>query len=309
MTAVAELARRGELEVDVPLAGLTTYRLGGRARYLLRTASEDDLTRLGAALAADAAAGRPHPLLVLGRGSNLVVSDKGFAGVVVRLGQSFATIDVRDDGVVAAGGAAHLPTLARRAVDAGRGGLEFYVGVPGAVGGAVVMNASCRGTATADVMLRARIVDLASGTAGWDTPGGLELGYRHSRLTATDVVVAAEFRTQPVDPAEGRRLMRELTRWRKETQPGGTHTAGSVFKNPPGDHAGRLIDALGLKGMRRGGAVVSERHANFFEADAGATAQDVYDLVAAVRVAVEEQTGIRLEPEIRFAGDFGAGGT
>lgn len=133
--------------------------------------------------------------------------------------------------------------------------------------------------------------------------------YRSTNIGDTDIVVAGTFRTvaRPRDRALAH--MREITAWRKEHQPGGTYNAGSAFKNPPGDAAGRIIDELGLKGMRIGGASVSLRHANFFEADAGATAQDVYDLVAAVRVAVEEQTGIRLEPEIRFAGDFGAGGT
>lgn len=304
MSALAALVAEGLLRAEVSLAPLTTYKFGGPARYYLEASSEADLGRLADARTRDAAMGPSPQILVVGRGSNLVVSDSGFDGIVVHLGPEFVSVRVDDDGLVVAGGATPLPSLARRAADAGRGGLEFYVGIPGAVGGAVAMNAGCFGTETSDVMARARVIDMDSDTATWETPISLCHSYRHSRLGPADVVVGAEFATEAIDAGEGRRRMREVTQWRRRTQPGGTFNAGSVFKNPPGDAAGRIIDALGLKGFSIGGAAVSERHANFFVAEPDAMAQDVFDLVAAVRAKVAAETGVELQPEIRFAGDF-----
>ncbi len=282
---------------DVLLSDETTYRCGGPARFFFEARSVEDV------VAAHRFAGdNGLEVLVLGRGSNLVVADAGFAGVVVRLGGDLAGIDLLDDGLVDAGAAVPLPVLARTAVRAGRGGLEFYVGIPGSVGGAVRMNAGCFGSETGDVVVSARVLRGEEAV----TVGSAELGfsYRHSALAPADVVLHARFATTPIDPADGERAMREVTRWRRDHQPGGTFNAGSVFKNPPGDAAGRIIDELGLKGFRVGGAAVSDRHANFFVADPGAAAQDIYDLVWAVRRRVGEATGVWLEPEIRFAGSF-----
>lgn len=286
-----------KLATDVVLAAETTYRCGGPARFFLEAHTEGDV--------ADAyrfARSRNLEILVLGRGSNLVVADAGFPGVVLRLGSGFGEIEMLDGGSVRAGAAVPLPVLARTAVKAGRGGLEFYVGIPGSVGGAVRMNAGCFGSETASVLVEARM--FRSGR--FDVVAGEDLGfrYRHSNVSGSDLVVGAVFTTRPIDPAEGERAMREVTRWRRDNQPGGTFNAGSVFKNPPGDAAGRVIDELGLKGFRVGGAAVSEKHANFFVADAGATAQDIYELVWAVRRRVGEATGIWLQPEIQFAGPF-----
>jgi UDP-N-acetylmuramate dehydrogenase len=244
------------------------------------------------------------PVAVLGRGSNLVVSSRGFAGLVVRPSGSFASWAIGEDGTVAAGAAVPLPLLARRTAEAGRGGLEFYAGIPGSVGGAVCMNAGCHGSDTAEWLIVARVADVATGVIGERTPADLEMSYRHSAIGPREVVLGAVFRTvvRPRAEAEGR--IREVTRWRREHQPGGTLNAGSVFKNPPGDSAGRIIDSLGLKGHRIGGAAVSERHANFFEADRDASPEDVRRLVTEVRARVRDATGIVLEPEIRFLGEF-----
>jgi len=300
VTARQRLAAAGRLREHAPLAPLTTYRFGGPARFLVEAESEADLE-----MAAGVADAETLPLFVLGRGSNVVVSDRGFEGVVIRLGSGFARRAVDPEGVVEAGGSVPLPVLARETARAGRGGLEFYVGIPGSVGGAVRMNAGCHGSDTAAWLLTARIVSLGSGGRVTErTPAELGLSYRHSNLGDADVVVSARFHTDPIAPSQADRQIREITRWRKETQPGGTLNAGSVFKNPPGDAAGRIIDAAGLKGFRIGGVEVSSRHANFFVADAGATAADVHALVAEVQRRVREVAGIDLEPELRFLGDF-----
>jgi UDP-N-acetylmuramate dehydrogenase len=239
----------------------------------------------------------------MGRGSNLVVSDRGFEGLVLRLGGDLARIVV--DGGVAAGGGASLPQLARAAAKAGRLGLEFMVGIPGTVGGAVRQNAGCFGREVVDVLEKAEVFDLRSGQVLIVDPGDLAMAYRSTSLLPTQVVTRASFITEPGAPEVGEEKMREITRWRRHHQPGGTLNAGSVFKNPPGDAAGRIIDSLGLKGLTVGGAAVSSKHANFFEAQPGTSALDVYRLVMEVARIVEERTGIQLETEIQFVGDFG----
>ncbi len=303
MSALAELVAAGEVAEDVILARLTNYRFGGPARWFAEPVDEAAAWRVVAAVRA-APGGADAPVLVLGRGSNLAVADSGFPGLVLRLGEGFARLDVDAEGVVAAGGAVWLEKLAARTVDAGRGGLEFFVGVPGTVGAAVRINAGCHGSEAGDWLLEARVMDLGSGDTGWRPATDLDLGYRTSNLGAADLVVAARFRTVAQDPATGRAIMADLTRQRRDSQPGLRLNAGSVFKNPPGRHAGELIDRCGLKGTRVGGAEVSAKHANFFVADPGTAAQDVYDLVWMVRRRVGEATGVWLEPEIRFAGQF-----
>jgi UDP-N-acetylmuramate dehydrogenase len=176
------------------------------------------------------------------------------------------------------------------------------VGVPGSVGGAVAMNAGCHGSDTAESLVVASVMNLRTGTIREATPVDLDLSYRHSNLTDDDLVLSAVFSTVASSTSEEEAAMRAVTRWRKEHQPGGTHNAGSVFKNPPGDAAGRIIDDLGLKGLAVGGASVSLRHANFIVAGPDATADDVYALMGEVRSRVAEATGIDLVPEIRFVG-------
>jgi UDP-N-acetylmuramate dehydrogenase len=297
----ARLAAAGvPAERDVPVADLTTYRVGGPVAVLARVESPAQLAALAGAVA-DAA----PPLLVVGRGSNLLVADAGFGGLGVVLGAGFETIDL-DAGAdrVRAGAAVPLPVLARRAAGAGRAGLEFFVGIPGSVGGAVRMNAGGHGRETADALLDAEVVDLAAGDAAQPirrSAADLAFGYRRSAVAPTEVVTGASFRVAAGTVADCEAILADIVRWRREHQPGGSN-AGSVFANPPGDSAGRLIDSLGLKGLRVGGAVVSGKHANFFQAEAGATADDVRGLVVEVRRRVLEATGIALVPELRMIG-------
>ncbi len=291
MTTWDDIARR-----DEPLAPLTTYKLGGSARYVATPEEEQDLVRV-----ADLMRDDPLPVAVLGRGSNVLVSDRGFDGLVIRLGGGFSWVSIGR--TVSAGSATPLPLLARTAAKAGRAGLEFYVGIPGSVGGALTMNAGCHGSDTKDVLVTASILDLTDGTKRQVDAEALELSYRHSNLRSAHVVLQAEFRAEVADSADCDRRIREITRWRKEHQPGGVLNAGSVFKNPPGDSAGRLIDQAGLKGLTIGGARVSPIHGNFIEAGSSATALDVYRLIRAVQAKMEER-GIHLDPEVRFLGDF-----
>jgi UDP-N-acetylmuramate dehydrogenase len=297
----AELAARlpGRVERDAPSAPLTTYRIGGPLAVLARPSSEAELLDVARVLGAS---GPEVPVLVVGRGSNLLVADDGFDGVAIVLADGFEDLTIDATAArVRAGGALALPVLARRAAGAGVGGLEFYVGIPGSVGGAVRMNAGGHGRETREVLVKARIVDLTRAEIVDRDGRALELGYRYSNLTDRDVVVAAELAGAVDDVAACEERLAEIVRWRREHQPGGSN-AGSVFKNPPGDAAGRLIDECGLKGLRVGGAVVSDKHANFFLADAGARAGDVHDLVSEVRARVATATGVHLEPELQMVG-------
>jgi UDP-N-acetylmuramate dehydrogenase len=285
------------MQRDVELAPLTTYKLGGVAAWFADVEDEDTL-RAVLRSAGDV------EFLVLGRGSNLVVSDHGFPGLVIRLVGAFLQAALNEDGSLAAGAGMPLPRLARFAAAHDRGGLEFFVGIPGSVGGAVRMNAGGHGSDTATWLLDATILNRLTLNERSDEPADLDLAYRHSNLGDDDLVVAARFRTVEQSRARGEEILRDVTRWRKQHQPGGTLNAGSVFKNPRGDAAGRIIDALGLKGYRRGGVAVSDVHANFFVSNEGARAQDVWDLVWAIRRRVGDETGVWLEPELRFVGRF-----
>jgi UDP-N-acetylmuramate dehydrogenase len=280
---------------DEPLGPLTTYRVGGAAALFLRLESEDDLARLR-----DAVAATRIEVLVVGKGSNLLVADAGFAGLAVVLGDAFA--DVVIVGLsVRAGGAAPLPVVARRTAAAGLHGFEWAVGVPGSIGGAVRMNAGGHGSDMAATLEGVRVLDLRSGEDGVVPAAALDLGYRHSALRADQLVLRADLRLAPGDRAEAEATIAEIVRWRREHQPGGPN-AGSVFTNPPGDSAGRLIDAAGLKGLRVGTATVSEKHANFILADEGGSADDVYALMGEIVRRVAEATGVVLHPETRLVG-------
>lgn len=296
------------VSVDVPARELTTYRLGGPVAILVRAREESDLLAVS-----DVVAVPDVPVLTIGRGSNLVVADEGFAGVGVLLEGSFESLclpkgsdpeaDTVDGGTVDvhAGGAVPLPVLARRCATAGLTGLEFYVGIPGSVGGSVRMNAGGHGRSTHEVLRGARVVDLKAGTVEDRPPSALGLGYRRSALNRHEIVVAASFHVIADDPVACEERLGDIVRWRRENQPGGPN-AGSVFTNPPDDSAGRLIDECGLKGLRVGGAEVSHKHANFFQADGDATAGDVRALVDEVRRTVRERTGVDLHPELVFVG-------
>jgi UDP-N-acetylmuramate dehydrogenase len=237
---------------------------------------------------------------MFGNGSNMLVADQGFAGIAVHLGTGFTRLDI--DGTMVRGGAAlALPTLARRTAAAGLSGLEWAVGVPGSVGGAVRMNAGGHGSDTVATLVRYRWVDLATATASEAPAAQLDAGYRHTSVAATDVVTEAVHELERCDPAEARAAIDEVVRWRRAHQPGGSN-AGSVFTNPSGDSAGRLIDGCGLKGLRIGTAEVSSKHANFIQADRGGSADDVLRLMDEVRSRVAAATGVTLSTEVQLVG-------
>jgi UDP-N-acetylmuramate dehydrogenase len=295
--AMGERARR-----DVPLGPLTTYGVGGPAALVVEVEDEGDLEALRTVLAETGT-----PTLVLGRGSNVLVADAGFDGVVVHLGSGFADIGWPERGgealeqVVRAGAAVALPVLARRAADAGWSGLSWAVGVPGSVGGAVRMNAGGHGSDMHVCVRRFTWVDLYSDAGGTDDVARLEYGYRRSSVRAHDVVLEAQMVVTPGSAEAEQSAVSQIVRWRRKHQPGGAN-AGSVFTNPEGDSAGRLIEAAGLKGFRLGTAHVSEKHANFIQADKGGRADDVRALMEHVRSVVEERCGVVLAAEVRLLG-------
>ena len=301
MTATPDLVRSvGEAlgeraRWDQPLGSRTTYRVGGPAALLVAAADQDDLLAVARAIG-----GRPVPTLVLGRGSNLLVADRGFDGLVVVMDGGFDALAF-DGQSVTAGAAVSLPVLARRSASAGLAGLEWAVGVPGSVGGAVRMNAGGHGSDTAATLAEYAWVDLATGAAGSSPAERLDPGYRTTALRASEVVVSAAFRLEPGDPDEGAAVIAEIVRWRRAHQPGGSN-AGSVFTNPVGDSAGRLIDGCGLKGFRIGTAEVSTKHANFIQADPGGSADDVHSVIEHVQETVARATGTVLHTEVRLVG-------
>ncbi|HEV3212389.1 MAG TPA: UDP-N-acetylmuramate dehydrogenase [Acidimicrobiales bacterium] len=303
MTALDGVAERlGALATrDAPLGARTTYRVGGTAALLVEVRTPSDL-----GLLADALEGVEVSILVVGRGSNLLVADGGFDGVAVVLAGAFETIDpVVDlaDGTVSvrAGGAVALPVLARRCADQGLTGLEWGVGVPGSVGGAVRMNAGGHGDDTASSLRDAEVFDLVEATTSVRPTGSLDLAYRRSNLASNEVVTAATFTVARGDPTATRERVADVVRWRREHQPGGPN-CGSVFQNPPDDHAARLIEAAGAKGRRHGTAMVSEKHANFIQADRDGRADDVAALIGEVRDLVRADSGVTLRTEVVFVG-------
>jgi UDP-N-acetylmuramate dehydrogenase len=278
-----------------PIGELTTYRVGGAAALFSEPDSVTALERLAEVVGATHVA-----VLVIGKGSNLLVADAGFDGLCLRLGDSFAEIEIAGDRV-RAGAAAAYPVLARRTAAAGLTGLEWAVGVPGSVGGAVRMNAGGHGAETADRLTACRIVGLRGEGERVVDASALELSYRHSSLGPYDVVTEASFHLEHGDAVASTARISEIVRWRREHQPGGQN-AGSVFTNPPDDAAGRLVEAAGMKGFRVGSAAVSDKHANFIQADEGGSADDVRRVVEQVRARVAERLGVELRTELRMIG-------
>ena len=230
----------------------------------------------------------------------MLVSDEGFEGLAVQLGPGFERIRLSESGVVA-GGAAGMPVVARRSVAEGLTGFEWAVGVPGSIGGAVRMNAGGHGSDLAAVLGSAWLVDLASGDRSLRTVEELNLGYRSSAVAPSQVVVEAYLSLRPGPAEDGERLLAEIVRWRRENQPGGQNS-GSVFTNPSGDSAGRLIDLVGARGLRIGTARVSEKHANFIQVGTGGLAADVLLVMAEVRRRVAEDLGVDLIAETVLVG-------
>ena len=277
------------------LGPLTTYRVGGSAALFVRPTDQEELVRV-----AEATASTEVRLMMVGRGSNMLVSDEGFEGLVVQLGPGFERIQLSENGVVA-GGAAGMPVVARRSVAESLMGFEWAVGVPGSIGGAVRMNAGGHGSDMATVLGSAWLVDLASGDRFLRTVEELDLDYRSSAVGPSQVVVEADLLLQPGLLEDGERLLAEIVRWRRENQPGGQNS-GSVFTNPSGDSAGRLIDLVGARGLRIGTARVSEKHANFIQTERGGLAADVLRVMAEVRRRVAEDLGVYLIAETVLVG-------
>lgn len=324
-------------QADRPLGPLTTYRVGGRAAVAVTVAVLADVAAVARAVNVSGL-----PVLVVGRGSNLLIADGGFPGIAVvmagsagqaskaqagdrdgsrardRPGQGedpdapFLAIAIEavseDRFEVVAGAGVPLPTLARRSAEAGLRGLEWAVGVPGSVGGGIRMNAGGHGSDMAASVVAVTVADLTAPPGEPDRPvterrsvEALAYGYRRSSIGPTDLVLDARFATRPGAAEDARRTIREIVAWRREHQPGGQN-AGSVFTNPVGDSAGRLIEVAGQKGRRWGSAMVSTKHANFIQADPDGSADDVAGLIDQVRTAVRAETGVELHTEVRMIG-------
>lgn len=281
--------------LEEPLGPRTTYRSGGCAAVAVQLSDPSEIARVS-----DVVRRSKVEVLVVGNGSNMLVADAGFDGLAVLLGDGFDEVDIAGQTVRAGAGVA-LPTLARRLAKAGLTGFEWAVGVPGSIGGAVRMNAGGHGSEMSAVLRRVRVADLVSGEDIEVKATDLGLDYRRSSLRSSQLVVWAELALEPDVTGEAESRIKEIVRWRRENQPGGQN-AGSVFTNPPGDAAGRLIDAAGARGLRIGTAEVSPKHANFIQSDAGGSADDIWALMVEVRRLVAEATGIVLHPETHLVG-------
>jgi UDP-N-acetylmuramate dehydrogenase len=286
------------VRTSFPLAPLTTFRIGGPAALFLEPESEADLRAAGQAIRETGI-----PFVVLGKGSNVLVSDEGFPGLVLRLGKGYRWA-ARDGGVVTGGGSMPLPRLAGVALAHSLAGVEFGVAIPATLGGAVRMNAGAHGHSMSEVVHHVEVFELGVGESRSVPAEGAGFVYRNSSLPADGVVVAAALSLRSGEPAEIRSAMDEARDWRRRTQPLAEPNCGSVFKNPPGDHAARMIESLGLKGAVVGGAQISEKHANFIVARPGARATDVVALVRKVQGRVADRFGVRLEPEVHLVGNF-----
>jgi UDP-N-acetylmuramate dehydrogenase len=290
-------AVRGKLLRDEPLGPFTWFRVGGPAELIFLPEDEDDLAGFLAGL--DPAV----PLHVLGVGSNTLVRDGGVDGVVVRLGKAFARVEPRGDARIYAGAAVLDATLAREAGKAGIGGLEFYRGVPGSVGGALVMNAGCYGSETKDVLVEAYA--LTRGGARLTLSNAeLDYSYRKSARAAAEPLIftGALFQGRPDAPAAVEARMTEITERREKTQPIREKTGGSTFKNPPGHSSWKLVEEAGWRGKPYGGAMFSPLHSNFLINTGEATAADLEGLGEAVRADVKAKLGVELEWEIKRIG-------
>jgi len=290
-------AVRGKLLVDEALAPFTWFRVGGPADVVFLPADEQDLADFLKAL--DPAV----PVMAIGVGSNLLVRDGGVEGVVIRLGKGFNTVEALGDNRIKAGSAVPDAILARKAADAGIAGLEFYAGIPGTIGGAVIMNAGCYGSETVNVVKSVRVMDRV-GQVRELSVDELHYTYRHSALQdgETVIVLDAVFEGTPDEPSEIKSRMRQITERRETTQPIREKTGGSTFKNPPGHSSWKLVDEAGWRGRLYGGAMFSPLHSNFLINAENATAADLEGLGDTVRADVLEKTGIQLEWEIKRIG-------
>lgn len=287
----------GSVRRDEPMTRHTTYRIGGPAALLVECACVADLSAATDILAEEGVEWR-----VLGKGSNVLVSDDGYQGAVLTLGRDFKRHSLEGE-QLRSGAGVILAAIVRDAFSEGRTGLEFAVGIPGTVGGALAMNAGSREEWIGSIVESVTLFVPGEGLVGLRGPE-IAWGYRTSGLAGRGIIVETALRVVEGDADHIRRNMEASLRRRKRTQPLSMPSAGSVFVNPEGDSAGRLIEASGLKGARVGGAQVSDVHANFIVNTGGATAADVIALVRLIRDTVKEAHGIELSPEVRFLGSF-----
>ncbi len=287
----------GEVRASEPMARHTTFRIGGPADLYCVC---DTLTDLSVCLGILAEERMPH--VVLGKGSNVLVADRGYRGAVLVLGKEFRKHRIVGERILA-GSACILAALVQEAYSQGLSGLEFAVGIPGTLGGALAMNAGSKDSWIQDVVDRVTVYSAEEGLLSLKRED-VRWGYRRSDLSTRGVVVEAALRVRAGDPVRIRRSMESVFRTRKRTQPVGSPSAGSVFMNPPDNSAGRLVEVAGLKGATVGGAQVSTVHANFIVNAGGASAADVASLVRLMRREVRANAGVDLIPEIRFIGEF-----
>jgi UDP-N-acetylmuramate dehydrogenase len=282
---------RGRLIANASLADITWFRVGGPAQVLFTPADEADLAYF--------LKRKPHdlPVFVIGLGSNLLVRDGGVAGVVIRLGRGFGEIKVEEGGRLRAGTAVPDVKVARAAAEAGISGLAFYRGIPGSIGGALRMNAGAHGRETKDCLVGARAVD-PEGNVHVLTLADMGFTYRHSAIPETWIFTEATYQGAPGDPAEILKEMDAVAEYREKNQPIKERTGGSTFKNPPGYSAWKLVDEAGCRGLRVGGAKVSEMHCNFLINDRQASGEDVERLGETVRARVHAKSGVTLSWEI-----------
>lgn len=295
MAAQQSQAWRGELRLDEPMVRHTSWRAGGKARRFYRPADLDDLCCFLADL------DEREPLLWLGLGSNLLVRDGGFPGTVIELFGALAELEWLDAQLLRAGAGVSCAKVARTASRAGLTGVEFLAGIPGTMGGALAMNAGAFGDETWAHVAAVETVDRA-GRLHTRSPDEFQISYRSVSGVAGEWFVAAQLLLERGDAEQAQQRIRELLARRGASQPVQEYSCGSVFRNPPGDHAARLIEACGLKGRRLGGAQVSEKHANFIINTGDASAADIETLLLQVQGTVEQLQGVRLEPEVRIVG-------
>ena len=295
---LAAIVRDEQVLRDEPMQKHTTFRVGGPADYFVMPETIEQVQKV-----VTLCKGEEIPYYIVGNGSNLLVSDKGYRGVIIQIGKRFGQIEVKENQITAQAGAL-LSAVANRALEAGLAGFEFAAGIPGSLGGACVMNAGAYGGEMKDVLLSVTVL----------TPEGevltipreeLELGYRTSIIEKKHyLVLEAVIELQKGDPEEIKAVMDDLRQRRIDKQPLEYPSAGSTFKRPEGYFAGKLIQDAGLKGFQVGGAQVSEKHAGFVINKNHATASDIYELMRQVSEKVEEESGVRLEPEVKRLGEF-----
>jgi len=291
---------QGELLKDEPMSRHTSWRAGGAARYYYTPLDVQDLAVFLQQLDAD------EPLLWVGLGSNLLVRDGGFPGTVICAHGAVTMLDWLDDTTLRAGAGVTCAKAARVTTRAGLTGIEFLAGIPGTVGGALAMNAGAFGGETWSQVVAVETID-RSGQLHTRMPSEYRVGYRSVRGPEDEWFLAAHFALQPGDAEQAQARIRDLLAQRGASQPVQQYSCGSVFRNPPGDHAARLIEASGLKGRKIGGAQVSEMHANFIVNTGNASAADIETLLNQVQGTVERQQGVRLETEVRIVGDHVVG--